>query len=66
MAGEEDTGRDPVEPPGSPRRPARRDVLGAAVLAVVYDAATSSSNHHQEAHDRSRRPHGHIFPDSGF
>jgi hypothetical protein len=32
----------------------------------VYDAATGSSNHHQEAHDRSRRPHGHIFPDSGF
>ncbi len=51
MAGEEDTGRDPVEPPGSPRRPARRDVLGAAVLAVVYDAATGSSNHHQEAND---------------
>ena len=44
----------------------RRDVLGAAVLSVVYDAATDSSSHHQEAHDRSRRPHGHIFPDSGF
>ena len=66
MAGEEDTGRDPVEPLGSPLRPARRDVLGAAIFAVVYYAATDSSNYHQEGHDRSRRPHGHILPDSGF
>ncbi len=66
MAGEEDTGRDPVEPPGSPRHPARRDVLGPSVLAVVNDAATGSSNHHQEAHNHSRRSHGYILPDSGF
>ncbi len=66
MASEEDTGRDPIEPPGSPRRPARRDVLGSSVLAVVKDAATGSSNHHQEAHNRSLRSHGYILPDSGF
>ncbi len=61
-----DTGRQPVDPPGTPRRPPGRDNPGAAVLAVVYNAATSSSNYHHESHDLSRRPHGHIFPDSGF
>jgi hypothetical protein len=66
VAGEEDTGRDPIEPLGSPLRPARRDVLGTTVLPVVEDAATNSSDHHQEGHDRSRRSHGYILPDSGF
>ncbi len=66
MAGEEDTGWDPVEPLGSSLRPARRDVLGTTVLSVVEDAATNSSDHHQEAHDQSRRSHGYILPDSGF
>jgi hypothetical protein len=66
VAGEEDTGWDPVEPLGSPLRPARRDVLGSTVLPVVEDAATNASDHHQEAHDRCRRSHGYILPDSGF
>ncbi len=66
MASEEDTGRDPVKPLGSPLRPARRDVLGSSVLSVVNDAATGPSNHHQETHNRGRRPHAYILPDSGF
>jgi hypothetical protein len=66
VAGEKDSGRKPIDPLGTPSGPAGRDGPGPAVLPVVYDAATCHSDHHQEAHNGGRRPHGQILPDSGF
>jgi hypothetical protein len=66
VASQEDSGRKPVYPLGTPLCPTGRDGLRAAVLQVVYNAATNYSDYHQEAHNRDSRPHDHIFPDSGF
>ncbi len=66
VARQEDAGREPIEPLGTPAGPVGRDGPGPAVLPVVDSAATCQSDYHQETHNEGRRPHGQVFPDSGF
>ncbi len=54
VTGEEDAGWDPVEPLGTFTGSAGRDLPGAAVSSVVYNAATRQPNYHQEGHHQDR------------
>jgi hypothetical protein len=66
VARKEDAGREPVKPLGAFAGPAARDFSGLAVPSVVYNAATSQTNHKNEKHNQDSRSHGHIYPDFGI